>query len=93
MFQKKLFFILYFSFSTLNNTAISPGDFAKITTGQFTFNSGEDSGATRQISVGINDDEVVESSEYFRVKLEAVTADTIGSNGTANVTITDNDSK
>ena len=85
--------VIFFSFSTLNNTAKSTDDFAEIINGQLVFNTGETNGATRQISVSINDDDIIESAETFQVKLTASSGDTIVSPGTATVTIIDNEGK
>ncbi|XP_028399458.1 uncharacterized protein LOC114522881 [Dendronephthya gigantea] len=79
-----------FRYSTINQTAKSPGDYDDIINGQLQFDVGDGNGAVRFISVGINDDVIIESPEIFQVELTAVASDTISAN-TATVTIIDND--
>ena len=79
-----------FSYSTINNTAQSPVDYDDIADGQLQFNVGDRNGAVRWISIGINDDDVVEDPEVFQVLLNALSGDTISSN-TSIVSIIDND--
>lgn len=74
----------------MNNTAKSPGDYDEIADGQLQFNIGDGNGAVRLISIGINDDDIIEQLETFQVQLTAITSDTISSN-TASVNINDND--
>ena len=79
-----------FSYSTINNTARSPGDYDEIQDGILQFNAGDGNGAIRSISIGINDDAIIEDVENFQVRLTSVTSDTVTTN-TASVSIVDND--
>jgi hypothetical protein len=81
-----------FSYSTVNNTAQSPVDYDETVDGRLQFNVGEGNGATRFISIGINDDGITEDVETFQVRLTALSSDAITIN-TATVSIFDNDGK
>ncbi|CAB4025377.1 partial, partial [Paramuricea clavata] len=76
--------------STQHNTATWPSDFTVITNRDIVFRPGEP--ALQQLQVNILDDDVVESTEQFSVVLNTQDAKvTIGTHGTATVSIIDND--
>ena len=72
------------------DTATGTDDFVQISLRQLQFNTGDTNGATREVTVDIIDDDIIENSEDFQVKLVVVSGDTI-STDTATVTITDDD--
>jgi CSLREA domain-containing protein len=70
------------------NVSTTNGDFTGTTSGVVSFAAGE---ASKDISIGINDDSTYEGTESFTVALSAPSVGTIGAQGSASVSITDND--
>jgi GrpB-like predicted nucleotidyltransferase (UPF0157 family) len=74
-------------FATSDGTAVAPGDYTS-TSGDLTFAPSETS---KQISVPIINDTLIENDETFNVTLSAPSSATLGTPSTATVTIIDND--
>ena len=86
-----LVIVTFYRFSTDHDTATWPSDFTAIFNSEIVFSPGE---SLKQMTLTIVNDDVVESTERFSVALSTVDGKvSIGTFGTATVSILDNDSK
>ena len=77
--------------STLDGTALAPGDYTPLTNSPLVFYSGDPVGTSRCANVTIIDDLVVEPDQYFSVSLTSTDPVYITPNSIAQVIIADND--
>ena len=77
--------------STLDGTAVAPGDYTSIVNYPLTFSAGSPVGISKCAYINITDDLVVEPDQYFSVSLASTDPVYINPTSLAQVIIADND--